>query len=280
MATGVCIRWIVPAICPCRGLSSAFVSEQRQGLIAILDALGAATYTDTEIDNFLKSRDLVLNKLQEGAEKSGIDTSRLRVFTFNDTVVIVYLAGESADVTLKDIQAFGIRLRALMMHSFQSQILFRGSLSVGSFRSVEDKTNTVLGAAVTDAAAWYDKADWIGIAATPHASIVIRSLLERHATNLDFILLDYDVPMKAGIRPVKVKAVNWPKAFYVKGLRPEGDDSGRSMLLAFLAQHRVPLGTESKYDNAMAFFDAVQKSQGLGKETEVKDPNPKTRRSA
>jgi hypothetical protein len=30
---------------------------------------------------------------------------------------------------------------------------------------VDDTTNTVMGEAVSDAAAWYDKADWIGIAA-------------------------------------------------------------------------------------------------------------------
>ena len=38
------------------------------GLLAILDDLGAATYSETEIDRFLESRELVLNKLNEKAD--------------------------------------------------------------------------------------------------------------------------------------------------------------------------------------------------------------------
>lgn len=247
-------------------MMSAHMKPQQQGLIAILDALGAATYSDAEIDSFLESRTLVLDLLNQRALAGKIDRARLRLFTFNDTVVIVYLAVQGQEVSLKDIEAFCFRLRAFMMHSFQNKILFRGSLSIGPFRMVDDATNTVMGAAVSDAAAWYDKADWIGIAATPHATMYIQSLLERHQKNYDYILVDYHVPLRGGAKAT-VKAVNWPKGFWLKGVRPDLPGSARSMLLSFLAQHRVPLGTESKYLNSLAFFDYVQKEQDLGSRT-------------
>jgi hypothetical protein len=238
-------------------------SQPVRGLIAILDALGAATYTGDETDNFLQSRELVLNKLDERAKAGKIDKTRLRVFTFNDTVVIVYLAANGHGVTLEDVTVFGIRLRAFMMHSLQNRILFRGALSVGLFYGVDDKTNTIMGPAVSDAAAWYDQADWMGIQATPHASIFIQSLLEGSSAH-EYILADYDVPLKGG-KSVNVKALNWPKAFYVEGLRPGGDQPTRAMLLSFLAQHQAPKGTESKYFNTIAYFDAIVSQQELGK---------------
>jgi hypothetical protein len=241
----------------------------QSGLVAVLDALGAATYSDEEITRFLESRTVVLDRLSQRADAGKIDKNRLRVFTFNDTVVIVFLAAPPNGVTLEDISTFAIRLRAFMMHSFENRILFRGSLSVGTFREVDDATNTVMGQAVSDSAAWYDKADWIGIAATPHATIYIQSLIERKGDNLEHILVDYDVPLK-NKTSVNVKAVNWPKAFYVKGLRPDPRISARSQLLTFLSQHRAPIGTESKYTNTIAFFDSIRERQGLDKKTQAK----------
>src|SRR5207248_1860764 len=119
---------------------------------------------------------------------------------------------------------------------------------------VADATNTVMGPAVSDAAAWYDKADWIGIKATPHASIFVQSVLERFPRKSEQFLVDYHVPIK-GAQPIRVKTINWPKAFYVSGLRPSGGGSARAMLLEFLAKHFVPKGTEAKYFNTIAFFD-------------------------
>lgn len=155
------------------------------------------------------------------------------------------------------------------MQSLQNQILFRGSLSVGPFYGVDDDTSTVMGPAVSDAAARYNQPDWIGISATPHASIFIQSLLERSSDDHEMIIVDYDVPLK-GRRAVRVKTINWPKAFYVAGLRPVGTDGARAMLLSLLAQHQTPIGTESKYYNAVAFFDYVCKTQKLGKKGKTK----------
>jgi hypothetical protein len=229
--------------------------EQKQGIIVVLDALGAATYNDKEISQFLNSRERVLELLKRKANakqvRGDMNIEFVTTFTFNDTVLIVYCTPEPA--TLNDVEHFCLLLRKFMVDSLAQGILFRGSVSIGSFY-VDDESNTVMGSAVTDAAAWYDSADWVGINATPHATLVVQALLHG-SKDLDHLLVDYHVPLKDRSFLI-LKAVNWPKAFYVKGLRPvkEGEDP-RAKCFALLAEHKVPKGTESKHFNTMTFFD-------------------------
>ncbi len=230
--------------------------DQKEGLIAILDALGAATYTDPEIARFLESRDRVLRLLRRKANsnevRGNIEEDLVSTFTFNDTVLIVYRTEQPA--TLEDVEHFSRLLRKFMVDSLAQGILFRGSLSLGTFY-VDDDPNTVMGPAVTDAAAWYASADWIGINATPHATLAIQSLLESGSESVGHVLIDYAVPIK-GAPALTLKAVNWPKAFVVPSLTPVADrERPRAKCLALLTTHRFPKGTESKHVNAMAFFD-------------------------
>jgi hypothetical protein len=68
--------------------------------------------------------------------------------------------------------------------------------------------------------------------------------------------------MKDGKKP-ELKCINWPKAYFVQGLRPRGLGNGRSIMLSALAKRQIPRGTEQKYTNAIAFYDAVVKEQKL-----------------
>ncbi len=230
--------------------------EQKQGLIAILDALGAASYDDQDISRFLSSRERVLAILQDKAHakevRGEIVGAEISTFTFNDTVLIVYRTKQAP--TLTDIEHFCLLLRKFVADSLSQGILFRGSLSLGGF-FVEVASNTVMGPAVTDAAAWYDSAEWMGINATPHATIAIQSLLEQAKGNLGHLLVDYPVPLK-GRAPLSLKAVNWPKGFYVRGVRPLTDgENERAKCLSLLAAHGVPKGAEQKHFNTIDFFD-------------------------
>ena len=67
--------------------SAGSPSKPVKGLMAILDALGAKQFSEAESYQFLESRDLVLNKLNERAAAGQIDKKRLNMFTFNDTHV-------------------------------------------------------------------------------------------------------------------------------------------------------------------------------------------------
>jgi len=231
--------------------------QQKQGLIAILDALGAANYSQDKISEFLKSRELVLDQLRDKAARIGIDVDLVTIFTFNDTVLIAYRTKGQA--SLRDVKAFGELLRRFAVKSLEHGILFRGAIAIGQFYLDED-TNTVMGDAVSDAAAWYNLADWVGIAATPQTTLLIQSLAEQNAENIERLMVEYPVPLKDR-RVLPLKAVNWPKAFFVKGMTPCAvGEKRRAKCLALLAKHGVPRGTESKHFNTMAFFDYCAES--------------------
>jgi len=125
-----------------------------------------------------------------------------------------------------------------------------------------------MGQAVTDAAAWYESADWIGIHATPHASLAVQRLLEQGQDSLDHVLVDYAVPLR-GSPALTLKAINWPKIVLVPGLAPPGHPKQpRAKCLALLTRHRFPKGSESKHFNVVAFFDhcvALLKTQRKAK---------------
>jgi hypothetical protein len=230
-------------------------SDRQTGIVAILDALGAASYGDAEIKRFINSRQIVLQLLNQKAEDvfGEIRAPMITTFTFNDTVLIILRTGDE-EPRLQQISDFFRIMRKFLVDSLAQRILFRGSIAIGTFYT-NNKTNTVMGQAVTDAAAWYDKADWIGVHATPRATLVIQRCLEHADKSKGNVMLDYAVPLKHGTA-VCVKAVNWPKVFFVSSVSPCTDGTEpREKLLEFLSQHQVPWGTESKFYNTIAFFD-------------------------
>lgn len=249
-------------------------SQPIQGLVAILDALGAATYSRDEADRFLESREVVMEATEAIVATSlkRFDPAKLRTFTFNDTIVFTYRLENLQPTAIRDIETFCHVLRTFEILSMAKGVFFRGALAIGEFYRLDPETNTVMGPAVSDAAAWYGLADWIGINATPHATMLINAFLET-AGPLDHVLVDYKVPLKDG-RKVPLKAVNWPKGFHVRTLRPTGfGDAPRAMFLSVLTQNRVPLKTEPKYFHTIDFFDFVEREQGLNGESGV-SPSP------
>lgn len=238
--------------------SNRRASDTQNGIVAILDALGTATYEDAEIRRFIDSRDVVLALLREKANDvfGEIQENMISVFTFNDTVLIVLNTGDHRP-RLSQISDFFTVMRKFLVDSLANRILFRGSISIGTFY-INNGANLVMGKAVTDAASWYDKADWIGLHATPRASLIIQRLLEHNERTKRNVMLDYEVPLK-NEKTIKAKAVNWPKVFFVPGLSPCPSNEAREKLLEYLTAHQIPLGTESKFQNTLDFFDEAVK---------------------
>src|ERR1700733_2664089 len=102
---------------------------KQHGMVAILDALGAASYSDPEIERFMRSREIALRLLDEKMEDVSrvVDADRLETFTFNDTIVIVLKTG-TAPPDLEEIVVFFSILRKFLVDSLANNILFRGSL--------------------------------------------------------------------------------------------------------------------------------------------------------
>ncbi|HEV8347587.1 MAG TPA: hypothetical protein VGQ16_13490 [Vicinamibacterales bacterium] len=237
-------------------------SRPLHGFVAILDALGAKNYGAREAEQFLKSRDEFIPFISKIAEEQiKIEPNDFQRFIFNDTVILTYVRGR----TFQDAWAFCHVLRVFQSIFLQKQIFFRGAFGVGDFYRLDPASNTVMGPAVSDAATWYERADWIGIHATPYTTIFLKSLLQRENRTLDYVLIDYDVPLKDRGR-MRLKAINWPKGVYLN----HGKDRNRAKaaVLSFLAKGPLPIGSESKYFNAIEFYDYVEGTQSFGRTAE------------
>jgi len=249
------------------------------GAVAILDALSASTYTETEIEEFLRSRDRVLEELTAWVEEPHgsvkIQPQELETFTFNDTIVIV-LRGGSAPLDFDKVTSFAAVIRKFIVDSMAAGLLFRGAAALGTFR-VDTDTNTVMGDAVTDAAAWYAQAEWVGVHFTPRSFLELSEMYETSGSKRRCAMLNYDVPLH-GDEKLNTFAINWPKILLVPSLSPWNNPlSPRAQLLRTLGQHRVPLGTEQKYLNTLAFFDHSLKIENQAKK-EARPPAKKTKR--
>jgi hypothetical protein len=228
------------------------------GLVAILDALGAATYSREQVATFLRSRERAIEATRTKLEShlGRFDQSKFKIFTFNDTIILAYLPDPFLP---EEVESFCHVLRAFQALSMQQGILFRGACAHGEFYEVSERTNTIMGPVISDAAAWYDKADWIGIHFTPRSAMYVDAL----GMDLSHVLVDYAVPLRSGAL-LGTKAINWPKAFYVQGLSPAtGTARRRTSILSLLSSHLIPFGVESKYAKTVTFFDHVEATQKL-----------------
>src|SRR5438093_6617885 len=117
--------------------------------------------------------------------------------------------------------------------SWAETILLSRSVGVGEFYRVDERANTLMGPALTDAATWYERADWIGIHTTPYATIFLDALLQRERYKLEYALVDYQVPFKDKNR-MRLKAVNWPKGLFLN--HGKNREQARAAMLHLLAK--------------------------------------------
>jgi hypothetical protein len=244
------------------------------GAVAIVDALGARTFTVGEGSRFLKARRRIeervrsshdLGKWLEDLVLKGTALD-LEVRTFGDTVVLAWRFDE-ADA-LQAGRTIHSALATLVIEGLAEGIAWRGAVAIGEY--VIDRTS-VLGPAVSDAASWYEALDWIGIVATPRA----REILTSVAGQDEAWFADWTVPYSRRATAVKLFAVDWPNALLQTWLDLDCDDADRpptsdiadeleppavfecqAKLAAAFAKFSMPFGTESKYENARSFFDA------------------------
>jgi len=129
--------------------------EERHVLIGFIvlasgrDALGAASHEGAELKRFMRSREIVLQLLTEKAEGvlGDINAQMITTFTFNDTILIILRTGTEQPRSKQILDFFKI-VRKFLVDSLAHGILFRGSISIGTFYA-KDETNTVMGQAVT-----------------------------------------------------------------------------------------------------------------------------------
>lgn len=234
--------------------------KKKYGIVILLDALGAATYSENQIKDFLSSRaDIngLVSSLSSQFPKNKGKFYPPVIFTFGDTVIITIELRTKKHI-FTHLFFISILMRRYLFHSMEQGILFRGSFSIGSY--IEDfDSNTVMGEAVTDAAAWYEKSNWMGLSSTPKTKNVLEYYLLKLKLEEDSFsyLHRYDVPMKNGVTH-NLYVVSWPSAFFDEHLLEKAEiDDGKHYFYKILKDLPIPLGTEMKYENTKQYFEFV-----------------------
>ncbi len=235
--------------------------KRKYGVVVLLDALGASEYSDEKINEFLSAR-VEINSIVSSLAKDltgGVKFASPNIFTFGDTIIITI---ELRSKKYINIHIFGVTLlmRRYLFHSLDKGILFRGSFSIGSY--IEDSdSNTVMGPAVTDAASWYQKSEWMGLSCTPKTNSVLEYHFSDQKGYIDNIEYThkYDVPLKDG-KKFNLYTISWPAAFHDKQLLKESKKGNpRKWFLEILKDLPVPNGAEIKYENTKEYFTFVER---------------------
>jgi hypothetical protein len=239
------------------------INTPKFGIVAILDALGASDYSEEKINAFLKSRADIINVTKERGHKLGSMEPVFgtpNVYTFGDTVIVT-LELDKNNRTRGCVFGFAVMMSHFLFHSIQHRILFRGAFSIGNF--IEDSnSNTVMGKAVTDAAAWYEKSDWMGLSCTPKTKYVLEHycgvpLFEEHSNYMP----EYQVPLKGG-RLESLYTIPWPRLFFLKEkLEEYGKENPEKWFIELLKDFDIPYGTECKYENMKKYFMAYAENE-------------------
>lgn len=229
--------------------------NKRFGIVAILDALGASTFSDEKIEKFLSARSELNKILDDQARNLNKDNNNEmpNTYTFGDTLIIVQELRNEDEIELH-ILAFFILLQNYLYYSLEEGILFRGAFSIGSY--IEDTdSNTVMGEAISDAASWYEKSDWMGLSSTPRTNNYLEYYFKIDVLKNDPMFINYyPVPMKDG-RAIELYTISWAGRFF-HNIAEIPDP--RKKFIGLLKEIPVPLGTESKFENIKNYFTAIE----------------------
>lgn len=229
--------------------------RKKFGIVILMDALGARGFSEEKIEWFLRARSKIQesfkNQVKLAAEASVVLNPA--TYTFGDTLVItIELDKEDVDIGTK-IYATFLLLQNMLYLYMSAEILFRGAFSFGEYISDEDN-NSVMGSAVTDAAAWYEKSEWFGVAATPSATNFLDYNFKKHNINrLIEYIVKYPVPLKNS-EPLEMYCLAWPSSFF-----REDKENPEIDYLRIISSMIIPSGAERKYVNSEKFFDYVIK---------------------
>ncbi len=221
--------------------------EEACGIFAAIDMLGTKEAWrrrgQIELQNLWK--DLVDYTRQVLRPEDGFD-----VTTWSDTIVVMGSGRTTADL----LKAFGMASWRIVAKSMQDNVPVRGCVAEGGYCTGTE--SLVLGEAVDEAIEWYERAQWIGIMATPSAVSVLNKMEKMDAVGLDAMheyYARYDIPSKTGAD--SAWAVNWPRQCEATG---EGGGAEGMMQIVKDGLRRSPdERAERKWLNTGKFCDSV-----------------------
>jgi hypothetical protein len=226
--------------------------KTQYGIVAMIDALGIRNATIQESKDFIHGiQDIVasvppfVSKYLEDSPKSKkIEIEPPQLTTFGDTCIFTWemKPGELSDF-LPDV---GVFLSYVIILGLRNKLAFRGALSVGNYIQ---SGATILGPAISDAAAWYDTAEMIGVIATPQCGQLLSTTNEtKRFTTMEF--LKYSVPIKCNISK-ELWVTGWPDL--LDAISHKDEPNFYKTYFSLIQHFPIPKGTEEKYFNTEKF---------------------------
>ena len=186
-----------------------------------------------------------------------------RVLGLADTLLVTAWGPEPPERYLPTMASY---LGLIFNAAIEAGLPLRGAVSIGEWVELsppEPENVLLVGQAVDDAADWYDKADWLGVALTPRAGFGWASTHPVPSSGDSFV--EYDVPLKIREwehdRPLRY-ALNWPKTM----------STNASALWVRFSRGQIPPEATRKYHETARFFRKFAEKnagEGAGKKPEV-----------
>jgi hypothetical protein len=230
------------------------------GFVALLDALGSKTASLKEAELYLQNirdiKEAVTRTIEVNFDvtplKSGA-MSDVSCRLFGDSVLLTHSISDPDD-EFRVFEHLAYVIRRFINVALEKGLLFRGSISLGEFVNEDE---IVLGPAISDAAAWYEQLDSVGVLCTPQATMALKSILRKeyaggdpingYATWMDVIL---EVPkLKCGL-DLELFVVNW---LSVSRHHTRGNGTLDEWFYKIMRSFPIPPGTESKFKNTEEF---------------------------
>jgi len=166
------------------------IYPESYGSVILLDSLGTkGIWKNREPDDVLGNWENLVKAFKEHIQGKP-EYKESKIFAFSDTIVITI---KGTDV--KKILFIAGQLTSILVSTGLSVgIYLRGCISIGTFY---ESKNIILGPAIDEAAENYEKADVIGVFATPSAYSVLRRYYAKDSS-LRRAYKEYEVPTKNG----------------------------------------------------------------------------------
>ena len=235
----------------------------KKGVVVFLDILGfKGIWQRNDADDVLNLLNEVPQLVKDTyrhppQEKQWPKSSPPRVTILSDTIVIT-VESEKPHGLLLITEILNI----IIVHFHKNNLFVRGAIGYGEY---SQSGNTFIGPAIDDVAEWYEKADLIGIIATPKTNYILNlfSTLEFGANGFSVdSYVQYDVPCKQE-ETYNLNCFNWP-GFMQASFNELPDDNLKSksrlaMEGLFSKQDGVNGPVFLKYENTLLFVDHAVK---------------------
>ena len=269
-----------------------------KGILVMLDALGVRGMSIEKCKEFLQNWINLISSTDESLKltvdaiyqrtlaniqqqddnavnPSVIETDiRPEFMTFGDTIVILWHAKYSVT---HYVNPLAFVLCQLILSALEAGIPMRGAISVGDFISSNAKDShgnshrSVIGPAVSETAIWHEKANLIGVIASPTFALKIRQvelLYSKANERMPPLWVYTAIPCKNG-ETHELWSIGWPNMH----CNAEADiNSQKYGMLEYFSRCTNIFYDNAKYENTLKFYEeCIRKERELVREKKGAD---------